>query len=141
MHFVNSVALFFALFFLLFLHLYGAKAHKDVDEARPPSGLGINCLGSGLCRGTKRKAKGKSMLALTTIIYKELPDDDLYAAGEQIACYQKQTYFDIFDGRDTICALMQNTADGVLTDGKTIKRLMTALIDHGCQCCGSVPIT
>jgi hypothetical protein len=82
------------------------------------SALGINCQGSSRC------SKG----ALQNIVNTALSNTGGCSAtpGQQMYC----------DGN--ICAFTQGTRSNI--DPDTAQVLLTALLSHGCQGCGSIPL-
>ncbi|KAM7190129.1 Killer toxin [Naviculisporaceae sp. PSN 640] len=100
-------------------------------------GLGINCRGSGMCSiGTDGLGAENLRNSINGV-----DDNKWFRAGEHIACDPRVgPSFPIpwtpqLGGG--ICAFIQNI-DGM--DGRTVKRLAQAIVDHKCKTCGSAPL-
>lgn len=88
-----------------------------------PDALGINCRGSSLC------VKANVLHAFQSLA-PSLDQNRQYQNGEHIMC----TFLDATN----ICMFFQGTGFGA--PGRSVGPLIDALIAHGCDTCGSVPI-
>ena len=94
--------------------------------------LGINCRGSWLAqlRGGPTR--------INDIIQNGIDPNRAFHSGEHIACvkYIPSPPAYLAGG---VCAFLQGTKFGFL--GKEVKILSQAIVNHGCNYCGSVPIS
>ena len=90
--------------------------------------LGINCRGSGLC-GIEDWGQGGLLGRLRGQV-NSIDGGHWYQNGENIVCEE-----DVAGGG--ICAFLQGTGG---MPGSSIGGLLDALIQHGCEKCGSVPV-
>ncbi|KAJ7161469.1 Kp4-domain-containing protein [Mycena crocata] len=97
-----------------------APANGTESITRPVADLGINCLGSSLCKG--RPSNTAAQLAG---YISNAPSGAWYNNGEQIACVR------------SICAFLQNSGGA---PGSSVKALAQHILAHGCTACGSVPL-
>ncbi|KAK3384128.1 killer toxin, Kp4/SMK-like protein, core [Lasiosphaeria ovina] len=81
--------------------------------------LGINCRGNSQCKGSARELVG----VINTI------GGGSFNNGQQIACVT-----------GSLCAFFQGVPGGSV-DAATTKTLAQKIIDHGCNSCGSVPLS
>ena len=91
----------------------------------PSAFAGINCEGSTGCA-----TSGDTISALLSDA-KDITDSRFYTNGDQILCQAQH------DSGGGICAFLQNTGGA---PGSSIQPLLQALVDHGCERCGSVPL-
>ncbi|PNY25346.1 Uncharacterized protein TCAP_04717 [Tolypocladium capitatum] len=85
------------------------------------SATGINCDGSGLCRSP---GIAGNLLNLKAIVDNIQPRTRLFKTAQQIAC------------TGSLCAFYQSGATG---SAEMASAQMGALLDHGCEKCGSCP--
>lgn len=98
------------------------------------NGLGINCRGSAMCSTGDVWTADNLKNSING-----LPDDKYFKEGDHIACDPAGLANPIPGAPKIgggICAFVQKT-DGL--NGKDLKRLAQAIVDHGCKMCGSVP--
>jgi hypothetical protein len=107
------------------LILLAAASPVEQTSANPAKALlGINCRGSGFCSGN----------SVAFQLYQYIngaPDNRQYNNGFHIACTKS--------GKGGICAFLQGTKGG--QNGAQVKALASEIVKHGCNVCGSVPIT
>ncbi len=95
------------------------------------SALGINCRGSGNCQ-----KYGDSVMSNFVSLVDNLDPyaDQYFQNGEHILCIRTGGQGD----DEGYCLFLQGTGYGI--PGSSVKPLVEALSNHGCQACGSVPI-
>lgn len=86
---------------------------------------GINCEGSTECASS-----GDTISALLSDA-SDIDDGRFYSNGDQILCQHSH------ETSGGICAFLQNTGGA---SGSSMQSLLQALVDHGCDRCGSVPL-
>ncbi|CAM6093128.1 unnamed protein product [Calypogeia fissa] len=91
-----------------------------LGAAGSTSALGINCRGSGICA-----SKSSHTMSEINTAVQALNDGNIYSNGQHIVCVS------------SICAFLQNVS-GTKT-GAQIKGYVQALLQHGCNVCGSDP--
>ena len=110
------------------------------------TGLGINCRGSTLCEEIEPAPIplflaiiGEDANSCSTFspIFDcgPLNDTDIYAPGAHIVCLPIGVTF-----LGGICAFTQGNVPALGILGKSIKRKLKQLKNHGCKLCGSVPL-
>ncbi|EGR50067.1 uncharacterized protein TRIREDRAFT_3043 [Trichoderma reesei QM6a] len=107
---------------------FGKALFAAASVASVVNALGINCQGSGLCTGNKG--------ALGNLLgqVKALDQSKTFSDGEQIACVESSVSI----GNPSLCLFYQKTGR-TFTVAQTVWYVQ-ALIDHGCQACGSIPV-
>lgn len=90
------------------------------------SALGINCRGSELCPYVHTRPPPVTQVIQKAVEASELDPSTVYNSGDHISCVI----------RDHVCLFPQNAN---LTLEK-IRPLVSAVIEHGCKKCGSVPV-
>ncbi|KAJ6441632.1 KP4 killer toxin [Purpureocillium lavendulum] len=88
--------------------------------------LGINCRGSGVC--SFNNAKLQTVYNQVGNMIAEGGRDRHFNEGQQLACSQ--------GSQGSVCAFYQNGASG---SAQEAYGQLKALMDHGCQQCGSIP--
>ena len=115
------------------------------------TGLGINCRGSILCQTIEAPGTELQPIALFVAIVNDhttscsssssnsdcapLSDTDIYAAGVHIVCLPLGV---VFPGG--ICAFTEGNIPNRGISGRSVKRKLKQLMEHGCDVCGSVPL-
>lgn len=110
--------------------------------------LGINCRGSALCQyGSDPRHHDAIGLFLALATYRipicsshfncdPFHDTNVYMPGQSIMCLRQGTTF-----LGGICAFTQGNVSTAGTNGTIIRERIRELHDHGCDLCGSVPLS
>jgi hypothetical protein len=124
------------------------------------SSLGINCRGSGVCplatffAGAQSQGQDIVQGLRDALDRTTLPNTTTYGNGEHIVCVGTTIPISISIGPELlsvnlgggipaggICGFPQNLQAGTTLSLQQIKTLANDIIQHGCNTCGSVPIT
>ncbi|KAF5001055.1 hypothetical protein FDECE_11070 [Fusarium decemcellulare] len=89
---------------------------------------GINCDGSGLCVGNK------GLITQLSGQLRAIDSSETFGEGEHITCADADNI-----GDPSLCLFYQHVGDRKFTVSQT-QTFLKAIIDHGCDLCGSVPV-
>ena len=103
-------------------------------ETRPQ---GINCRGSSQCSSLFNTVRSDNLIfAFNYTIWKRISDDAYFFEDQQIACAKNAGW-----AVGGICLFVQGNITSQGIKGHVLKDRISDLAYHGCEYCGSVPIS
>ena len=114
----------------------GATASfTDSNTTEKPQG--INCRGSSQCNRIFNTVNADHLIfAFNYTIWKRISDDAYFFKGQQIACAKNAGW-----AVGGICLFVQGNISDQGISGNVLKDRISDLAYHGCNYCGSVPIS
>ena len=119
----------------LLLHSALVNARISMSSGRPTQG--INCLGSSQCSKWFNTIDTNNLVALFNwTMWNMVQDDAVFHANRQIACAKNANW-----AVGGICLYLQGAIPKEGVTGAVLRARISDLTYHGCEYCGSVPVS